>query len=417
MSEIAYNPPALDTTAITGRLAHCAKVMGGKRALAKAAGLSEAQLFRYLNGASDMAVSRLTAIAEAAKVSPGWLLTGEDVLPPPPRPDFHPATMAQVVQTLEEYLLEYPIKFTPKQKGQMFALVYDAIRHDEHHFNIAPSWNREKAFQFLDFMAALKANNDIENYHAVFEHAEVLKRPFSPEQALNFERLVNTGNQGVYNGISGKMYLERMGHAIPPERLQEMLGLLQLVNKGDVNKPIHWLDLGCGKGLHMLALAKYARNVNLFGLDASSLSAAEIEPLIARSRLENARFDLGNLTSLPYPDSSMDVVYASYSLNFVPYIPSANVGMKLAIQEIVRVLKTNGICHIRTSHGQGRSWLLFRQYLDEIQIRELLQKEGLGIISHRYTTKFGVVKGDFDEKDYISNMRDSVHSITVRKLP
>lgn len=49
----------------------------GKKGFAVKANISESHLYRYLAGKSDPTASKIIAMAKAANVSPGWLLTGE----------------------------------------------------------------------------------------------------------------------------------------------------------------------------------------------------------------------------------------------------------------------------------------------------------------------------------------------------
>ncbi|MEQ4538060.1 MAG: helix-turn-helix domain-containing protein [Billgrantia sp.] len=49
----------------------------GKKGFAARARISESHLYRYLQGKSDPTATRIVAMAKAAKVRPGWLLTGE----------------------------------------------------------------------------------------------------------------------------------------------------------------------------------------------------------------------------------------------------------------------------------------------------------------------------------------------------
>lgn len=49
----------------------------GKKGFAAKAHISESHLYRYISGKSDPTASRLVAMAKAAGVRPGWLLTGE----------------------------------------------------------------------------------------------------------------------------------------------------------------------------------------------------------------------------------------------------------------------------------------------------------------------------------------------------
>lgn len=49
----------------------------GKKGFAAKAHISESHLYRYLAGKSDPTASKIIAMAKAANVRPGWLLTGE----------------------------------------------------------------------------------------------------------------------------------------------------------------------------------------------------------------------------------------------------------------------------------------------------------------------------------------------------
>lgn len=59
------------------RIAQVAERLGGKRALAEKVGLSEGQIYRYINAQSDPTSKVLVRIADVAEVSLDWLLKGE----------------------------------------------------------------------------------------------------------------------------------------------------------------------------------------------------------------------------------------------------------------------------------------------------------------------------------------------------
>jgi transcriptional regulator with XRE-family HTH domain len=59
------------------RIAQVAELLGGKRALAEKVGLSEGQIYRYINAQSDPTSKVLVRIADVAEVSLDWLLKGE----------------------------------------------------------------------------------------------------------------------------------------------------------------------------------------------------------------------------------------------------------------------------------------------------------------------------------------------------
>lgn len=121
--------------ALIARLDLCAEKLGGKRALAAASQISEAQLYRYMGGESSIPHDRLLALALAAKVDAGWLLTGRGTpqgpLPADPRPPFRPALLTQIIQVFEELLVEYDKPFTPRQRARAIAFMYEALRHEE----------------------------------------------------------------------------------------------------------------------------------------------------------------------------------------------------------------------------------------------------------------------------------------------
>lgn len=63
--------------ALGRRIAQLAERLGGKRALAEKIGLSEGQIYRYINAQSDPTAKVLVRIADTAGVSVDWLLKGK----------------------------------------------------------------------------------------------------------------------------------------------------------------------------------------------------------------------------------------------------------------------------------------------------------------------------------------------------
>jgi transcriptional regulator with XRE-family HTH domain len=59
------------------RIAKIADLVGGKKNLAKAIGISESQLYRYISGDSHPTVEPLAAIARCGSVRLDWLVLGE----------------------------------------------------------------------------------------------------------------------------------------------------------------------------------------------------------------------------------------------------------------------------------------------------------------------------------------------------
>lgn len=59
------------------RISEAAQAIGGQKRLSELSGISESQLYRYINGTGQPTTSRLVSIAEATGFSIGWLATGK----------------------------------------------------------------------------------------------------------------------------------------------------------------------------------------------------------------------------------------------------------------------------------------------------------------------------------------------------
>ncbi|HEX6870486.1 MAG TPA: methyltransferase domain-containing protein, partial [Micromonosporaceae bacterium] len=76
-----------------------------------------------------------------------------------------------------------------------------------------------------------------------------------------------------------------------------------------VGPGVRLLDAGCGAGMAMQLAQK--RGATVTGFDASAGLLA-----VARRRLPDARFDQGDLETLPYPDDSFDAITAFNSVQY-----------------------------------------------------------------------------------------------------
>lgn len=77
------------------------------------------------------------------------------------------------------------------------------------------------------------------------------------------------------------------------------------------------LDIGCGNGNILIALAKLYRDISLFGLD---LSANMIEE--AHKKLgDSALLKVGDAKNLPFQDGSMDSIICNMSFHHYPHPP------------------------------------------------------------------------------------------------
>jgi ubiquinone/menaquinone biosynthesis C-methylase UbiE len=102
------------------------------------------------------------------------------------------------------------------------------------------------------------------------------------------------------------------------------------------------LDAGCGTGLLTLALLRSLRfpvSITALDLSATSISAARKAVAESGGRTRDVTFAEGNLLSLPFSDSSLDMVVTSGALEYV----DLNEGM----MELARVVAPGGhLLHI-----------------------------------------------------------------------
>jgi SAM-dependent methyltransferase len=126
-----------------------------------------------------------------------------------------------------------------------------------------------------------------------------------------------------------------------------------VVNRLSINASTAYLDIGCGAG--MAAQMAAARGARVFGLDASENLLA-----IARSRVPNGEFRVGELETLPYPEDSFDIVTAFNSLQY-----AANPAT--ATKQVQRVAKSGAQVVIVTwGAPEGMEWVSISAALREL---------------------------------------------------
>jgi len=104
------------------------------------------------------------------------------------------------------------------------------------------------------------------------------------------------------------------------------------------------LDVGCGRGYLVTALARRFPGASFTGVDLSDEMVRSARQ--AADGLCNAAFEKGDALALPFQDSSFDAVV---SLASVKHWPDPGAG----IREIVRVLKPNGFCFVMELHREA----------------------------------------------------------------
>lgn len=381
--------PAVAYASLAERLAACAAKIGGKRALAAAAGISEAQLFRYISGDSEMPATRVIAVATASGVQPGWLLTGTETGDTAAQhtkmPDFRPELLASISQTLDEVLVDHPRSLPPSRKGKLLSFIYQALRHEEMIRGVPVEVSKPKLLLHLDFLSGPRGDDTLETLNSVMQRLEygtAENRTLIDVEADLFCRTVQHGFEQLYNGISGNIYFERVTEHASPSGIKRLNTMMERLRRDTPAGQIKILDIGCGNGRELGFLYRHHSNIDLYGLELSTLGLSLCESGMRTKRLPPKSVTQGTATSLPYDDQSFDAVYSHMTLYCLPYLPdNPNCGAHLAMAEISRILKPGGTFELVTLYGDGREYLSFAQLHNTATIHALAKGHGFEVVS------------------------------------
>lgn|GEM_PF-2050084 len=370
------------------RLADCAKKAGGKRALALATHISEAQLFRYISGKSEIPVNRLVAIALAAKVSPAWLLTGDAAVinDEPNRPPLREALLVNITQVLEELLIEYEKNFTPAQRAQAINFMYKALRHEEILRDVQLTITKPLMLGFVNFLVDIK-NEDIliALNHAIdfFEYSAAHQHIDYAAHAGEFSAFVNyitRACEHYYNSASGQAYFDRLGTQILPTAAKRLDDVVAYIQKRNGYHNLTCLDLGCGNGRELSYLHRHYAHFTVHGIDQSGLAVSLCAELSQKDLLPAGAVIKGNVCTLPYKKEQFDLVLSRQTLFLLPYLPHSGLGAEAMLHEIHRTLKQNGHAYIMSRLGEGREYLPFCEHYSAKKFAALCAATGFKVL-------------------------------------
>lgn len=102
------------------------------------------------------------------------------------------------------------------------------------------------------------------------------------------------------------------------------------------------LDIGCGRGLYVMTLAKHLKNGKSFGLDIwrkMDQSGNRMEATLSNARAENVAQKVeivdGDMRNIPFEKETFDLIISSMAIHNIP----SKEGRDQAIREIARVAK------------------------------------------------------------------------------
>src|SRR5512144_324114 len=70
------------------------------------------------------------------------------------------------------------------------------------------------------------------------------------------------------------------------------------------------LDCGCGMGALTTSLAEWLAPGEVIGIDREASQVEAAREWAAERDIHNARFEIGSIYDIPYPDASFDAVFA-----------------------------------------------------------------------------------------------------------
>ncbi len=374
----------LPVATLAQRLDACAEAVGGKRHLAAISGVSEAQLYRYIDGDVTPPVERLEDLARAAQIDPAWLLTGRGSLTVAvdrPLPAFRSDLLVDLYDGLNDLLVEYDRPFPPKVKARAVTYLYEAFRHIEATTGEIINPDKFQLLKTLGFLAEMRTEAEVDVLRQALHALEYkgLTTDYGPHQQLLtlWCNLLVRGMRGYYNSYAGQLYFERMGQKLSADAIVELHGLvtesLKVVGKANLD----WLDLGSGNGRHLAHLHKHMPNLRLRGLELADHAVALCHDLGKANKLPADCVVQGDMRQMPFPDAHFDVVFSRLSLQSLPYLPGTGLGVEAAMEEIHRVLRPGGILVLVVPEGEYRDYVVFDECFTIHSLAQVVSQQNL----------------------------------------
>lgn len=135
------------------------------------------------------------------------------------------------------------------------------------------------------------------------------------------------------------------------------------------------LDLGCGRGAVLLALARrlplgQAVGIDLWRSKDQTGNAADVTRANAAAEGVGSRIELhtADMTALPFPDASFDVVTSALAIHNIPTVE----GRTAAVTEALRVLRPGGqLIIVDFRHAADYAGVLRKLGARDVAIRKL----------------------------------------------
>jgi ubiquinone/menaquinone biosynthesis C-methylase UbiE len=182
-------------------------------------------------------------------------------------------------------------------------------------------------------------------------------------------------------------------------------GALQMIVDAAAPQPHHTvLDVACGGGIIVCAFAPHVRHAT--GIDMTPAMLERARQLAAEKGIANATWDQGDVTSLPYPDGTFDIVVTRFSMHH--FLDPLG-----ALREMVRVCAPAGrvvVVDMYASEDAAKAaeWNRLEKLRDPSHVRCLSLTELRAL--------FGKV-GLPDAQASFYELRDEVRNLLRRSFP
>lgn len=140
-----------------------------------------------------------------------------------------------------------------------------------------------------------------------------------------------------------------------------LLGRDRLIAGLDARPAMRVLEIGCGTGRNLIAVARMWPGTTLAGLDISAAMLESAQSAVAKAGLDSrimlAQGDASNFVDAkPFGDRLFDRIFLSYTISMIP-------AWELALEEAVAMLAPGGSLHIVDFGQQERLPAPFRNML------------------------------------------------------
>ncbi|MDD9919253.1 MAG: methyltransferase domain-containing protein [Alphaproteobacteria bacterium] len=367
---------------LTERLSYCADCAGGKRALSKETGISEAQLFRYLKGESEPTVSKLLTIANVAEVNAGWLLTGEGKIENPPDVllPHNSKLLREISQTFEESLIEVKYNLPLQLRPAFLDLIYTDMLMEIERSEYPIELNHLTMLFKIYFLSEIKREE-------LTHYGRFIAKDFHKHgmhDLVTLESITNQicrANMAIYSTPASQFYYDKMGRSVWPLAAKRLDSTIEYARSILKKNKLKILDLVCGNVREISYIHRHHENIDVIGVDGATYPIELCRQYVDSGWLPENSFIQADLRFLPFEENMFDIIYSRQTLEFFPYFKKLDTGLLQVMQQVYKTLKSGGLFLAISRYGHGREYVNFQQLLNENIIQEIAQKVGFEVLS------------------------------------